>query len=395
MDPKSQAQPPIQSKSPKSIHDILAIAGGHLTHDFFTAFLAALLPKIIDTLSINLTTAGLLSSISQLPSILNPMIGYLADKRGAKYFVVLAPAFTATFMSLIGLAPSFPTLAVLLFLSGISSTIFHASSPGLVASAADHGKGFGLSLYMAGGGIGRSLGPIIVIWAVGQWGLPGIYRLMFIGWGVSLFLAVQFRKISLTIKPRGSLRSDFPLFRRFFFPLAFVLVLRSALIASLSTYLPVFMVDSGAPLWLAGASLSILEISGVSGALVLGPISDRLGRSRILNLSMAASAVLIPVFLLLEGWMIFPILVLLGFFSISTGTIFMALVQDNFQHHPATGNSIYILLSFLTNALMLVVIGSLGDRLGLRAAYLVSAGAALFSIPAMRLLPSRTASVHP
>jgi MFS family permease len=104
---------------------------------------------------------------------------------------------------------------------------------------------------------------------------------------------------------------------------------------------------------------------------------------------MGASSILIPIFLLLEGWLVFPTLVLLGFFSISTGTIFMALVQDNFQHHPATGNSIYILLSFLTNALMLIVIGSLGDQLGLRTAYLISAGAALCSIPAMRLLPSR------
>jgi FSR family fosmidomycin resistance protein-like MFS transporter len=389
MDPKTHSQPAIQSKSAKSLRDILAIAGGHLTHDFYTAFLAALLPTIIDTLSINLTTAGLLTSISQLPSILNPVIGYLVDKRGAKYFVILAPAFTATFMSLIGLAPSFAALAFLLFLSGISSTIFHASSPGLVASAADQGKGFGLSLYMAGGGLGRSLGPIIAIWAVGLWGLPGIYRLMFIGWGVSLFLAFQFRKISLTISPRGSLRADIPIFRRFFLPLALVLILRSALIASLSTYLPVFMVESGAPLWMAGASLSILEISGVSGALILGPVSDRIGRSRILNISMGASSILIPIFLLLEGWLVFPTLVLLGFFSISTGTIFMALVQDNFQHHPATGNSIYILLSFLTNALMLIVIGSLGDQLGLRTAYLISAGAALCSIPAMRLLPSR------
>lgn len=376
----------------KSLKDILSIAAGHLTHDFFTAFLAALLPKIIDVLSINLTSAGILTSISQIPSILNPMIGYLADKRGAKYFVIFAPAFTATFMSLIGMAPSFSALALLLFLSGISSTIFHASSPGLVASAADHGKGFGLSLYMAGGGIGRSLGPIAAIWAVSMWGLSGMYRLMFIGWGVSIFLAVQFRQISLTIKPRGSLRNDFPYFRRFFIPLALVLILRSALIASLTTYLPVYMVDSGAPLWLAGASLSILEFSGVTGALVLGPISDKIGRTRILNLSMFISSILIPVFLLLDDWAIFPVLVVLGFFSVSTGTIFMALVQDNFQHHPATGNSIYILLSFLTNALMLVAIGSLGDQFGLRAAYMISSAAALISIPAMRLLPNQNTS---
>ncbi len=375
--------------SQKPIREIISIAAGHLTHDFFTAFLAPLLPTIMDSLAINLTTAGILTSIAQIPSILNPLVGYLADKKGAKYFVIFAPALTATFMSSIGLSFSFTSLAVLLFLSGISSTLFHASSPGLVASASKNRKGFGLSLFMAGGGIGRSLGPVIVVWAVGLWGLTGIYRLMFIGWAVSLILLVQFRKSPLRLKPSGSLRGDFHLFRKFFLPLALVLVFRSALIASLSTYLPVFMVNSGAPLWLAGASLSILELAGVSGALLLGPASDRIGRTRVINISMAISAALIPILLSVEGWFTFPILALLGFFSISTGTIFMALVQDNFQDHPATGNSIFILISFLSNALMLVVIGFLGDQLGLRTAYLISAAASLFSIPALKLLPAK------
>jgi len=368
---------------------IFAIASGHLIHDFYTSFLAPLLPSLMDYLSINLTTAGFLTSISRLPSIFNPVIGYLADKKGARYFVIFAPGLTATMMSLIGSASSIYTLAILLFLSGLSSTLFHASSPGLVARASDHRKGRGLSLYMAGGGLGRSLGPLVVVWAVGMWGLNGIYRLMFIGWAISVILFFQFRTIKILPQQQYSLREDLPLFKRFFFPLALVLILRSALISSLSTYLPVFMVESGAPLWLAGTALSINELSGVIGALVLGPISDKVGRTKIINLSMLISALLIPLFLQSHGWQVFPVLVVLGFFCLSTGTIFMALVQDNFHHHRATGNSVYILISLLSNALMLIIIGYLGDQYGLRTAYLISAGAALLSIPALRLLPSK------
>jgi MFS family permease len=106
---------------------------------------------------------------------------------------------------------------------------------------------------------------------------------------------------------------------------------------------------------------------------------------------MLLSCLLIPFFLQAKGWQVFPLLIVLGFFCISTGTIFMALVQDNFQHHRATGNSVYILISFLSNALMLVVIGYIGDSFGLRVAYLISAGAALLSIPSLRLLPMKSA----
>ena len=370
---------------------IYTIAGGHLIHDFYTAFLAPLLPSLMDHLSINLTAAGMLTSLSRLPSIFNPVIGYLADKKGARYFVILAPGITATMMSFIGNSNSVYALGSLLFFSGLSSTLFHASSPGLVAKASEERTGRGLSLYMAGGGIGRSLGPLVVVWAVGMWGLDGLYRLMFIGWCVSVILFFQFRTFAIQPQQTFSLKAELPLFKRFFLPLALVLILRSGLISSLSTYLPVFMVESGAPLWLAGTALSIQEISGVIGSLILGPISDKVGRTKIINISMLISSLLIPFFLLARGWQIFPLLIILGFFCLSTGTIFMALVQDNFQHHRATGNSVYILISFLSNALMLIVIGYIGDQFGLKFAYLISAGAALLSIPSLRLLPARPA----
>jgi FSR family fosmidomycin resistance protein-like MFS transporter len=376
-----------QTSKELSEKQVYSISGGHLFHDLYTSFLAPLLPTLMDNLSLNLTGAGILTSISRLPSIFNPIIGYLADKTGARYFIIFAPAFTATLMSLIGSTNSPIALGIVLFLSGASSTVFHASSPGLVAKATESRKGFGLSVYMAGGGIGRGLGPLLAVWAVSIWGLSGLWRLMFLGWGVSLILYFQFRNFEFKPKERYSLRKELPYFKRFFIPLAFVLILRSGLTASLNTYLPVFMVQSGTPLWLAGAALSILEISGVIGALVLGPFSDKVGRKKVINISIIISAVLVPVFLQLSGWSVFPLLILLGFFSLSTGTIFLALVQDNFQHHRATGNSIYMLLSFLSNAFMLIVIGIIGDNFSLSMAYWISSLAAILSIPVIQLLP--------
>lgn len=147
------------------------------------------------------------------------------------------------------------------------------------------------------------------------------------------------------------------------------------------------MVHSGAPLWIAGAALTVLEISGVIGALFMGPISDNFGRRRIIKISLLISAFLVPVFLQVQGLLVFPVLVLLGFFGLSPGTIFLALVQDNFQEHRATGNGVYLLISFLSNGLMLIIIGFIGDNLGLKTAYLIGAAASLCSIPALALLP--------
>ena len=73
----------------------------------------------------SLTQAGFLSSVMQIPALLNPYIGVLADRISVRYFVILAPAMTAVPMSLIGLAPSYGVLLILLFITGISVSVFH------------------------------------------------------------------------------------------------------------------------------------------------------------------------------------------------------------------------------------------------------------------------------
>jgi FSR family fosmidomycin resistance protein-like MFS transporter len=383
--------PKVQT-SPRKTNQILVVSGGHFFHDLFTSFLAPLLPTLIENLSLSLTSAGVLSTFSRLPSVFNPLIGYLADKVGARYFVILAPALTASLMSLLGKANSFYSLAIILFMAGASSTMFHASSPGLIASAAGERKGFGLSVFMAGGGLGRSLGPLVVVWAVSAWGLDGAYRIMVLGWAASILLFFQFRSIDTTPIEKPSLKATLPIFKRFFLPLALVLILHSTLTASLSGYLPIYMVQSGAPLWIAGAALSVLELAGVLGGLVIGPYSDKFGRRKSINISMLLSALIVPIFLTVTGWLIFPVLLLLGFFSLSSGTLFLALVQDHFEDHRSTGNGVYLLISLLSNGLMLIVIGLIGDNFGLSAAYSIGAIASLFSIPALTLLPRLTES---
>jgi len=82
------------------------VSSAHFVHDLYTSFLSPLLPLIIEKLSLSLSQAGLLSTVMQIPALLNPFIGLFADNRGlARWLVILAPTLTAVPMSFIGLAP--------------------------------------------------------------------------------------------------------------------------------------------------------------------------------------------------------------------------------------------------------------------------------------------------
>jgi len=96
------------------IGNVSTITIAHFIHDIYPAFLAPILPLIIEKLSISLSFAGLLSVIQRIPSLLNPFIGILADKIKVRYFIIFAPAITTISMSLIGIAPGYTILAMVL-----------------------------------------------------------------------------------------------------------------------------------------------------------------------------------------------------------------------------------------------------------------------------------------
>ena len=267
---------------------VLTIAGGHVVNDTYTALTPALLPVLIEKLSLSLPMAGSLTAIQQLPALLNPFIGYLADRVSLRYFVILAPAVTGTLISCMGLAPSYLVLAFIMLLSGVSIAAFHAPAPAMIGRITGRQVGKGMSLFMAAGELARTIGPLIAVWAISLWTLNGIYRLAVIGWATSLILFWRLRTVPARTDKQASLRAAFPAMRRLFIPIISFTLFRNFMIECLVTYLPVYMSAQGSSLWIAGAALSILELA-VGGALVGGTASDRLGRKPILLAATLAS----------------------------------------------------------------------------------------------------------
>lgn len=367
---------------------VLVIAGGHFVHDVYSAFLAPLLPLLIEKLSLTLTMAGSLSAFMQFPALLNPFIGRLADKSNARYFVVFAPAVTATIMSAMGVATSYYALLALLIVAGVSVAVFHAPAPAMVARVAGKRVGKAMGWFMAGGELGRTLGPIIAVWAATTWTLEGMWRITILGWVTSLILFFRLKDIPIEKNEKGGIRKILPKLRAVFLPLTIILIFRTFMTVSMTTYLPIFMNMKGSSLWLAGASLSIMESAGVAGALLIGAISDRVGRKSVFLFSAISSPLLVIAFLNLSGWWLVPLLLAIGFTSLSIGPVFLALIQDHFPENRAAANGTYMFLAFMTRFPTTILVGVVGDKFGLETAFLWSAFLAFLVIPSIFLLPA-------
>ncbi|NOZ48769.1 MAG: MFS transporter [Chloroflexi bacterium] len=376
--------------STKQFHtdQVLSIAVGHLGHDTYSAFLAPLLPLLQERLGIGYALTGGLAIFTQLPSLLNPFLGYLADRVSLRYFVILAPAITGTLFSCLGLTSSYVALALLLLAAGVSIAAFHAPAPAMLAQVAGNRVGKGMSIFMAAGELGRTLGPLIVVGAVQWLGLGGIWRLALVGWLISIFLFVKLHDVQVTSRPSHQSTTRFWKHAGVVFPLLIWLMIgRSFMQVTLTTYLPIFMRDvAGASLWLAAASLTILEAAGVVGALFTGTFSDRWGRPLVIFILLGLAPMLLIGFLYSAPWLLVPLLIALGITAISVQPVLLALVQDEFPHNRALANGTFLGLNFMIRSVAIAVVGVAADRIGLFDAFLISAAIGFLSIPAVWLL---------
>jgi FSR family fosmidomycin resistance protein-like MFS transporter len=375
---------------------VLVIASGHLIHDIFTSFLAPLLPLIIQKLSLSLTLAGTLAAFQQLPSLINPFLGLLADRGSLRWFVILAPAVTATAMTMIGVAPGYTVLSILLLVAGLSTATWHTPTPAMIARVSGRQVGQGMSFFMLGGTLAYTVGPLIAVAAASWWGLDGIWRLVPLGVAASAVLYGRTRGIVAappTHHANGSWDESWRELRQVMLPLAGIIMAQGFMIVALSTFLPTLLSSEGASLFQAGSALSVVEIAGAVGSLATGTLSDRLGRRRVLAFVLLAAPALMLLFLAVKGWATIPTLLAVGLTTLSTNPVMMALVQEYSRDHPATGNGIYMALTFAGRSLIIVLVGAMADRWGLRATFRWCALIGFASVPFVLLLPRRTTAM--
>ncbi len=373
--------------------EVATISGAHLAHDSYFAYLPTILPLLIQNLALNTTQAGLLSAVSQIPSVFQPLIGYLADRKNLKMVVVLAPALAGILVTLVGVVPSFGMAAILLLLAGFSTAGFHAIAPSMVSARAGKRLGRGMGFFMVGGELGYGIGPLIVVATVTYFGLRNLPWLMTLGILFSVILFYRTRNI--TTKREAQKEAAMPVrkalvqMKGLLLPIMAIVFITGFLAANLVNYLAVFLSQEGLPYWLAGSSLAIVEVAAALGVFLMGLVSDRLGHRNIVLIGTVTSAIFALIFLFTTGWLQLVILFLCGLTVFIANPAFLAIMQKHFATNRSLANGMYMSTSFILRAGVVVIVGALADQFGLRTVFIGSAAGAFLTLPFIFMLPGR------
>ena len=367
-----------------------ALSAGHFATDFANGALPALLPFMVDRFSLSYTLAAVVMLASTAASsLVQPLFGAWSDRRGLIWLLPAGVAVAGVGIALAAAAPSYWLVIVLVIVSGLGVAAYHPEGSKFAAYASGRRRASGMSLFSIGGNIGYALGPTATTPLVLALGLTGglLLALPVLAVAVALLLVLPFLR---RFVPEPGTRSVVDGEDR---PGALALLLgviafRSVAWFGLITFVPLWEVSLGNSKSHGSHLLSLMLLTGGLGTLAAGPIADRIGRRPVVIASMALTAPLTLVYVLVGGVPGAIALALVGVCVISTFGVTMVMAQEYLPHRIGMASGLSIGLSIGLGGIAAVGLGALADSVDLRSAMYAAAAAPLAGLVLALMLPS-------
>ncbi|OQW99794.1 MAG: MFS transporter [Desulfobacteraceae bacterium A6] len=371
---------------------IMALTLVHFTGDFYHSFISPLLPVLIQKYSLTLAQAGFIAGISRfLAFVVQPPIGYLADRYKTRAFVLGGPLIVVISTSLVGIAPSYAILLLLVSASSIGSSIFHPTTAGMISSYSGRNFAFSMSVFNMGGTLAFGLGPLFITWLVAGYGLEATPYTVFLG------LASMYFLYKIIPMPVGEGLSNLGLFgsiKEIFGPvwksiilLWLIMVLRAFVSQSFVTFFPVLYSWEGHSLVSIGLLVAIFTVAGSMSGLIAGHMADKMGFKPVFYITHLLTPPCMLLLLYLPGNWVYLGAMLAGFFVLATLPLGVTMAQKLAPGGKSMASSLMMGLAWGTGGVLTPVTGKLCDIFTIKPVLCVIAFIPFITLWLIRLLP--------
>ena len=373
---------------------VFALTLAHFTGDFYASFVNPLLPVFLEEFSLSLAQIGLIAGISRvLAFIVQPAAGYVADHYRTRVFILGGPLLVMIFISLVGIAHSFPLLALFIAIGSIGQAMFHPTLAGMISTYSGRQLGLCMSIFNTGGTLAFALGPLFITSLVASFGLRASPVAMILGLPlmIVLFRMVPCPEVE-ALKSSGFIGSVREAIGEVWKPillLGLVAILRAFVGQSFMTFVPVLYAKEGYSLILIGAIVSIFTVAGAIGGLLAGHLSDRFGYKVIFMLCHAITTPILYLLLILPGDWIFFTAFLAGGFALATLPLSVAWAQELAPKGRSMVSSLMMGFAFGVGGMMSPLTGKLAEIFSIRSVLGYLAIIPLLTIVLIHFLPER------
>lgn len=357
---------------------MVAIGVCHLINDTMQAVIPAMFPLLQRDLGLTYTQLGLISFVlNMFASLLQPVVGFVSDKKPMPYALPIGMTSSFIGLTMLILADSYAVILISVLFLGFGSAIFHPEGSRVSFLSAGNKRGLAQSIYQVGGNSGQALAPLISAYILLPFGMKGasmILALTAIGIFILTKISAWYKRqleeerrtnVKKTIATTlGHLsKKQVKLAIAMLFALIFA---RSFYTTNITSFYVFYIMDKYDVTVTQGqVYIFIFMAFGVVGTFIGGPLSDRIGRKRVILLSVISP---IPLCLLLPHvplWAVPVLLILIGTLIMISFTVSVVYAQELVPSKIGTMAGLMVGFAFGMGAIGSILIGMLIDRFGI------------------------------
>ncbi len=354
---------------------LLLLSCGHMVVDIYQGALPAILPFLKENMGLSYTVTGVILIMSNVTSsIIQPLFGFLSDKKDKGYLLPLGAFLAGIGFMLLSMTNSFAVTLCLVALSGMGVASYHPEGFKIARFFTGQRMVTGMSYFSVGGNLGVAIGPILALSIIHYLGFTSLPWMVIPSLLFTVAIILLHKLVALPAETQAPPKASSPQAqartRYAMLVIIAIIIVRTWMQMGLVTYIPFYVMNvlKEDPVF-AGKLVSMFLLGGAFGTLAGAPLADRWGHRFWLRLSLIGSAVLFPSLLFLQGYALLAVLTFMGALLISTFSVTVVMGQNLMPHNLGVASGLLVGFAIGAGGIGVTLLGVLADHFGVPFAF--------------------------
>jgi len=369
---------------PKTWMSVLLVLGlTHLLNDLIQSLIPAVYPILREKYQLDFVQIGIITLTFQIAgSLLQPVVGAITDRRPYPYSTVLGMMFTLAGLVGLAYAPGYHLILLSAASIGIGSSIFHPEATRMARYASGGRQGLAQGIFQVGGQAGGAMGPLfaaLIIVQRGQQSLAWFAVLALFAVGLMIWTAGRHDAMkhsfiqSVKAKAKsGHKPQNYPpaVVATGLIVLTLLMFSKNAYNESFRSFYTFYLMDHfGASITTSQFMLFLFLAASAVGALLGGILGDRIGRYKIIWISILGP---LPLTLMLPyadfHWTV-VLTILINLIMASAFAAILIYAMELAPNRIGLVGGLFYGLNFGLGGIAAAVLGALADKTGIENVY--------------------------
>jgi MFS transporter, FSR family, fosmidomycin resistance protein len=374
--------PAIASAAGTRFNLLGALSFSHFLNDMMQSLIVSIYPLLKGEFHLSFVQIGVITLTYQAcASLLQPLIGIYTDKHPKPYSLSVGMCFTLIGTVTLAFAPNYLSVLAAAALIGAGSAIFHPESSRIARLASGGRHGLAQSIFQVGGNAGSAMGPLLAAWIIlpqGQTSLAWFAIAAVIAIAVLARVGAWYKSHHVDRPKAHHPAVPSPVsaarVRSSIVVLVILIFSKYFYVASITSYFSFYLIEKfHVSVRSAQIHLFVFLLAMALGTLFGGPLGDRIGRKRVIWVSILGIAPFTLILPYVDLMWVGILTFIIGLILSSAFSAIVVFAQELMPGNVGAVSGLFFGFAFGIGGIGAAVLGGLADTHGIEFVYRICA----------------------